>query len=66
MKGIKFITEHSEKGFANTFTGRRNSKRVYVVNALGQVGCLPNETKKYCPIGGKKALLEVIDILVWL
>jgi hypothetical protein len=66
MKGIKFITERSEKGYINPMTGRGISKRVYVVNSLGQVGCLPNETKKYSPIGGKKALLEVIDILVWI
>jgi hypothetical protein len=65
MKNIKFITETSEKGFINPFTGRGNSTRVYAVNSEGKKGYLPNETKPYTPIGGKKALLEVLDILVW-
>ena len=63
---ITFVKESSEKMFINTFSGRANSTRYHVVNELGQKGCLPGENKAYSPIGGIKALKEVIEILIWI
>ena len=62
---IKFVKETSEKMFINALSGRGNSVRYIAVNELGQKGCLPGETKPYSPIGGIKALKQVIDILVF-
>lgn len=62
---ITFVKESSEKMFINTFSGRLNSTRYYAINELGQKGCLPGENVPYTPIGGIKALKEVIQILIW-
>lgn len=61
---IKFVKETSEKGFVNGFTNRRNSVRYYATKECKK-GYLPNEENPYTPIGGIKALKEVIDILEW-
>jgi hypothetical protein len=63
---ITFVKESSEKMFINTFSGRANSTRYHAINELGQKGCLPGENKAYSPIGGIKALKEVIEILIWI
>lgn len=63
---IKFVKESSEKMFINPFTGRGNSYKFYAINELGKKGCLPGENKAYSPIGGIKALKEVIEILIWM
>ena len=63
---VKFVKETSDKLFINGYTGRANSSRHYVINSEGKKGCLPGETKPYTPIGGIKALKEVIDILAWI
>jgi hypothetical protein len=63
---ITFVKESSEKMFINPFTGRGNSYKFYAINELGQKGCLPGENKAYSPIGGIKALKEVIEILIWI
>jgi hypothetical protein len=62
---IEFVIEKSEKGFVNEFTNRNNSKRIIAIKG-GLIGCLPNTTTAYAPIGGKKALRQVLDILIWL
>lgn len=66
MAVFKFIKESSDKEFVNPLTGRGNSYRYYVINSEGKKGCLPNENKPYTPIGGIKALKEVINILIWI
>jgi len=58
-----FAKIKTEKGFLNTFSGRKNSTAVFVKNEVGQIGCLPGENKAYLPIGGKKALEAVLTIL---
>jgi hypothetical protein len=63
---VKFIKEETEKGFINPMSGRRISTRIYVINSEGKKGCLPGETTPYCPLGGRKALLEVLDVLIWI
>lgn len=63
---ITFVKESSEKMFTNPFTGKGNSTRYYAINELGQKGCLPGETVAYSPIGGIKALKEVLDVLIWI
>lgn len=63
---VKFVKETSDKLFINGFTGRANSSRHYAINSEGKKGCLPGELKPYTPIGGIKALKEVIDILTWI
>jgi hypothetical protein len=63
---VKFAKETGHKFFINTFTGKANSTRFYAINELGQKGCLPNENTPYYPLGGIKALKEVIDILIWI
>ena len=65
MKNIKFIKQTSDKMFINTFTNRTNSYRYVAINEKGQFGCLPGELSPYAPIGGVKALKEVVDILVF-
>lgn len=66
MQKINFVTETSERQFKNPLTGRGNSKRIIAVNESGKKGCLPGETTPYAPLGGKKTLLEVLEILVWI
>jgi hypothetical protein len=63
---VKFAKETGNKFFINTFTGKANSTRFYAVNELGQKGCLPDENTPYYPLGGIRALKEVIDILIWI
>jgi hypothetical protein len=62
---VTFEKQTSDKMFINGFTGRGNSYTYIAVNENGQKGYLPNATAPYMPIGGVKALKEVLDILVW-
>jgi len=65
MTTVIFVKEQSEKMFSNEFTGRSNSYR-YIAMMNNKKGCLPGEVKPYSPVGGIKALKEVLNILIWL
>jgi hypothetical protein len=62
---VKFIKVEGEKMFINTLTGRGNSSAIYAEKD-GKKGCLPGESNPYMPLGGRKAILEVLDILIWI
>ncbi len=51
--------------FYNCLTNRTSAHTYAVMNAEGKFGYLPNENKIYTPIGGRKALKSVLDILEW-
>jgi hypothetical protein len=51
--------------FKNCLTNRTSVNSYAVINAEGKFGYLPNENKIYTPIGGRKALNLVLDILQW-
>jgi len=63
MTTIKFATLTGN--FTNTLTGRGNcSTGVATIN--GELfGFLPNESKPYQPLGGRKVLKSLIDVLVF-
>lgn len=51
--------------FYNVLTNRTSVNSYAVMNSEGKFGYLPNENKVYTPIGGRKALKLVLDILEW-
>lgn len=51
--------------FHNVLTNRTSINSYAVMNSEGKFGYLPNEKKVYIPIGGRKALKLVLDILEW-
>jgi hypothetical protein len=51
--------------FYNCVTNRTNANSYAVMNSEGKFGYLPNENKIYTPVGGRKALKLVLDILQW-
>lgn len=62
-KTIKFATLKGD--FTNALTGRGNSS-TGVATIDGELfGFLPNESKPYQPIGGRKVLSSLIDVLVF-
>jgi hypothetical protein len=54
----------SPGAFSGGITGRgRGSKAVALINEKGQFGFLPGEDEPYTPLGGRKALQAVLDIV---
>ena len=51
------------EAFISGFGGRSGSSSVAAVNDAGEFGFLPGEDAPYMPIGGRKAIAAVIDVL---
>lgn len=55
----------SDSGFRNNLSKRANGSAVVAVDGEGLFGFLPGENKPYMPVGGRKVLVEIKDILIF-
>jgi hypothetical protein len=61
MKAVKFL----KVGKESVGYGLNCQATIYVAELDGKFGYLPNETKPYMPIGGRKTLKSVVDLLIF-